>query len=116
MLPGQEVIHQPDEITGPLDLGPVTAPAEDMQLRPVDQVQQPERGVQRNHLVIAAVDDQRLLADLAQVAPGGVAVTDDAGPTDHFQISHLSQVGQDFVLHTVGEERILLFVAQILEG
>jgi hypothetical protein len=69
-LPGQEVIHQPDEITGPLDLGPVTAPPEDMQLRPVDQVQQPERGVQRDYLVIAAVDDQRLLVDLAELIVG----------------------------------------------
>jgi hypothetical protein len=48
----------------------VTAPPEDVQLRPVDQVQQPERGVQRDHLVITAVDDQRLLVDLAELVVG----------------------------------------------
>ena len=34
---------------------------------------------------------------------------------DHFQVSDFRKIGQNFVLHAVGKEGVLLFVAQIIE-
>ena len=45
-----------------------------------------------------------------------VAVLHDAGAADDLQVGHLGQVGQDFVLHAIGEEAVGLVVAQVLEG
>ncbi len=57
----------------------------------------------------AAFDDMcyaELLADFAQIARRAALVLHDARAADHFEISNLCQVRQDFVLHTVGEVSI----------
>ena len=54
--------------------------------------------------------DTELLADLAQIARDPAFVLHHARAADHFQIRDLGEVGQDFVLHAIGEERVLLFL------
>ena len=56
-----------------------------------------------------------LLADLAQIARGAGLVLHDARAADHFQIRDLREVGQDLVLHAVGEEDVLFVAAQIFK-
>src|SRR5439155_7841065 len=67
----QEVADQPVERRGPLDLHPVPALREDVQVGPVDHLVQHDRGLLGDHLVLAAVHDQRLVRDLADVVVGG---------------------------------------------
>src|SRR6202162_2537960 len=56
-----------------------------------------------------------MLADFTQIARRRVAILHHTGATNHFQISHLGQSGQDFVLHAVSKECVLLVVAQIFK-
>ena len=56
-----------------------------------------------------------LLADLAQIARRVALVLHDARAADHFQISDLREVGQDLVLHALGEEAVRFFFAQIFK-
>ena len=56
------------------------------------------------------------LADFAQVAGDTAFVLHCRRPANDFQIGDPSEIGQDFVLHAIGEEGVLLVYAQILEG
>ena len=56
-----------------------------------------------------------LLADLAQIARRAALVLHHGGAADHFQVGDLRQVGQDLVLHAIGEEGVRFFFAQIFE-
>ena len=55
-------------------------------------------------------------ADLGQVALAGVPVLQNRRAADDFQIRDLRQIGEDFVLHAIGEVFVGLVVAQVLEG
>jgi hypothetical protein len=39
----------------------------------------------------------------------------DAGAADHFEIGHFCQLGQNVVLHAIGKECVLFFVAKIFK-
>ncbi len=56
-----------------------------------------------------------LLADLAQIARRAGLVLHDRRAADHLQIRDLGEVGQDLVLHAIGEEGVRFFFAQIFE-
>jgi hypothetical protein len=56
-----------------------------------------------------------LLTDLAQITCDSAFVLHHRGPADDFQVRDLGQVGQNFILHSIGEKRVLFFVAQIFE-
>ena len=67
----------------------------------------------------AAFDDMRdaeLLADLAQIARRAGLVLHHARAADHFQIGDLREVGQNLVLHPIGEKDVLFVAAQVFEG
>ncbi len=57
--------------------------------------------------------DSQLVPDLAYIP--FAAIVHHAGPTDHFQIGDLRQLGQNVVLHTIGKERVLFLVAQVFK-
>ena len=57
-----------------------------------------------------------LLSNRAQIASHTLSVLHYACPTDHFQVRDLCQVGQDLILHAIGEEGILLVGAQVFKG
>jgi hypothetical protein len=57
-----------------------------------------------------------LLADLAQIARRAGLVLHHRGAADHFQVRDLREVGQDLVLHTIGEESVRFLFAQIFKG
>src|SRR5712692_371015 len=61
------------------------------------------------------MSDAELLTDLAQVALPASFILHDRSAADHFQVRDLCQVGQNFVLHAVGEIGVLLFIAQVVE-
>ncbi len=67
------------------------------------------------HAALEQVRDAELLRDLAQIARCPGFVLHHAGAADHFEVRDLRQVGQDFVLHAVGEKRVLLVVAQVFK-
>ena len=62
------------------------------------------------HAAFEEIGDAELPADLAQVARGAAAILHHARAADHFQVGDPGQVGQDFVLHAVGEDRRSLFL------
>ena len=55
--------------------------------------------------------DAQLLRDLPQITRRRVLVLHHAGAADHFQVGDLRQVGQDFIVHAVSKERVLLVFA-----
>ena len=57
----------------------------------------------------------KLLPNLAQIARDAALVLHHRTAADHFQIGDLCQIGENFVLHSVGEEFVLFFLAQILK-
>ena len=60
--------------------------------------------------------DAELLADLAQIARRAALVLHDARAADHFEIGDLREVGQNLVLHAIGEKGVLFVAAQIFKG
>jgi hypothetical protein len=58
----------------------------------------------------------QLLSNLAQIARDPALVLHHGTAADYFQVGNLGQISQDFVLHSVGEILVLLFVAQIFKG
>jgi hypothetical protein len=59
--------------------------------------------------------DAELLTNFAQVAGRSALVLHHAGAANHFEIRNLGQVGQNLVLHAIGEESILFLIAQVFE-
>ncbi len=59
--------------------------------------------------------DAELLPDLSKIAIARRFVAHHARAADHFEVGHFREIGQDFVLHAVGEVGILLVIAQIFE-
>ena len=68
------------------------------------------------HAAFEEVRDAQLLADLAQVATGRLAILHHARAANDLQVGDLSQIGQDFILHAIGEKSVLLVAAQVFEG
>ena len=65
-----------------------------------------------------AFDDMRhaeLLPDFAQIARRPAFVLHDARAADHFKLRDLREVGQDLILHAIGEEGVRFFFAQVFE-
>src|SRR5205807_5584837 len=60
------------------------------------------------------VRDLQHLSDLLEVTRRA-AVLHHTRPAHHLQISHLGEVGEDFVLHAIGEEGVGLVVALVFE-
>ena len=72
---GEEVADEPVEAGAVLDLRPVAAAAEDVELGARQQAEEAVRGLERDHLVLAALDDQGVVghrADRLVVAGQGV--------------------------------------------
>ena len=67
------------------------------------------------HAAFEYMRHAELLADLAQIARSAGLVLHHAGAADHFQVRDPGQVGEDFVLHAVGEKGVRFFFAQIFE-
>ena len=67
------------------------------------------------HAAFDNMCDAELLADLAQIARRAAFVLHDARAADHFQVGNLCQMGQDLVLHALGEEGVCFFFAQIFK-
>src|SRR6202162_4934724 len=61
------------------------------------------------------VRDAELLSNLAQIACNTAFVLHYRRAADDLQVCDLGQVGQDFILHAVGEKCILFMVAQVFE-
>ena len=57
----------------------------------------------------------KLLPNLAQIARCAALVLHDAGAADHFQVRDSGEVGEDFILHAVGEISVLFITAEIFE-
>src|SRR4051812_18385979 len=55
--------------------------------------------------------DTEQLPDLTQVARRRVLEFHDTGAADDLEIGYLRQIGQNFVLHSIGEKRVLFVVA-----
>ena len=53
------------------------------------------------------------IADLAHIS--FAAVFHHAGPADDFEVGDLRQLGQNVVLHTIGERRVFFLVAQVFK-
>ena len=61
------------------------------------------------------VRNAKLLSDFAQIALHASFVLHHRGAADDFQVRNFCEISQDFILHTVGEEGVLFFVAQVFE-
>ena len=59
--------------------------------------------------------DTKLLADLAQISRGSAFVLHHRSAADHFQIGDLRQVGENFVLHAIGEIGVVFVVAEVFK-
>ena len=57
----------------------------------------------------------KLLTDFAQVTLGPALVLHNAGATDHSQICNFSEIGPNFVLHSIGKISVLLIIAPVFE-
>src|SRR5687768_2197213 len=66
----QEITDHSIEGEAVLDLSPVAAAAEDVQLAVIDPAAECERGLERDHLVVATMDQQRLVLDRPDVRLG----------------------------------------------
>ena len=53
--------------------------------------------------------------DLADIALDTSFVLHDRGAANDFQVRHLRQIGENFILHAIGKKGILLFVPQIFK-
>src|SRR5260370_9927442 len=67
------------------------------------------------HAPFEYVRDTELACDLAKVACCRILVLHHARATDNLEVGDLSEVGKNFVLDTVGEEGIGLFLALVFE-
>ena len=67
------------------------------------------------HAALDQVRHAELLSDFAQIALRASFVLHHGCATDHLQVGDFCQIGQNFILHTVGEEGVLFFVAQVFE-
>src|SRR6266851_3059196 len=65
----EEVEHQPVKLAGLLQLRPVPAAAEHVQLRLADLLERDERAVERVHPVFPAPDEQNLVAQPVRLPP-----------------------------------------------
>ena len=82
----------------------------------IDQVRDdPQAMFGALHRSLEQIGDAELLADFLPVTGLVVLVLPDTGAPDDFQVGDFRQVGEDLVLHAVGEERIILFRAQVFE-
>src|SRR5882724_1690854 len=66
----------------------------------------------------AAFDDvahAQLLRDLFEIAFGAALVLHHRCAADHFQVLDLGKVREQLILHTIGEKRVLLIFAQVLQ-
>jgi hypothetical protein len=59
--------------------------------------------------------DAELLADLAQIACDSGLIWHYARAANHFKVRDASEIGEDFILYSVGEERIGFVVAQVFK-
>ena len=60
------------------------------------------------HAALHQVRDPELLRDFAQIARDSALVLHHGCAADHFQVGDLGEVSQNFVLHAIGEEGVLL--------
>ena len=68
------------------------------------------------HAAFQHVRYAKRLGDLEQITLCADFVLHCRRAADYFQIRHLGQAGEDFILHAVCEESVLFLIAQILEG
>ena len=107
---GQEVRGDLGELVGRLDLGPVPAVREHMQLRPGDQLQRGERAVDRVHAVLAAPGEQGVLAQVVRLAPEPAVLGGLGVPERHPHRGHRlagagrGRVGEAFLDQLVGDQ------------
>ncbi len=67
------------------------------------------------HAAFEQVGHAKLLSDFAQVALRAGLILHHAGAADHFQLSDFCEIRQNFILHAVGEESVLFFVAHVFK-
>ena len=67
------------------------------------------------HTALEQMRDAKLLRDLAQIALCASFVLHHRSAADHFQVGDFGEISQDFILHTVGEECVLLVVAEVFK-
>ena len=67
------------------------------------------------HAAFDNMSHAELLADFAQIARCAAFVLHDARAADDFQVGNSGQMGQDFILHALGEEGVCFFFAQIFK-
>ena len=63
------------------------------------------------HTAFQNMRDPELLRDVTQIAPDAALVLLHRGAADHLEVGDFCEVGEDFIGHTLGEERIFFFVA-----
>ena len=101
------------------DIGQIAIVALRPQMRVVARVEQlrsyPHFVGRTLHAAFHDTRDAELLTDLTQIARGAGLVLHDAGAADHFEIRDLREVGQNLVLHPIGEEGVLFVLAQIFK-
>src|SRR6266480_846082 len=61
------------------------------------------------------ISNAELLTDLAQIALHATLVLTRTGVANDFQLRDLSKVGENLILHTIGEESIRFILAKILK-
>ena len=67
------------------------------------------------HASFQQVRDTELLSDLTKIARDATLIWRHRSTADDFQIRHLGKVGQDFILHAIGEVSVLFLITQIFE-
>ena len=68
-----------------------------------------------SHRTFHDVSDAELPADFAHVAFGARLVLAHTGVADHLQVRKLREIGEDLVLHAVGEVGVAFVFAQVPE-
>ena len=68
------------------------------------------------HTAFEDVGHAQLLTNFAQIARGRLAILHHTRPADHFEVGHPREIGQNLILHAIGEEGVVLVGTQIFEG
>jgi hypothetical protein len=61
------------------------------------------------------ISNSELLTDFWSIAFEVAPVLLHAGVANHFQVGHFREIGQNLILHAVGEEGVILISAQVVE-
>src|SRR5205085_8839346 len=67
------------------------------------------------HATLEQMYHAELSSNFAEIAPHLALVLHHAGTADDLEVGDLSQIRQDFVLHSVGEKGVVWIAAQIVE-